>query len=103
VTVCPAKATYRREDGIIVQDLENASGANIVSSPALMEHEVSIAESKRRGIHRPDLPPDRNVWANGHFRPDPRRRLKVHLLLPQDRSGHKRRQEDREEVVPALR
>ena len=62
VTVCPAKATYRREDGIIVQDFRRCIGCKycIVACP-YGARSFNSKEQEEKEYHRHDLPPDRNV------------------------------------------
>ena len=68
VTVCPAKATYRREDGIIVQDFRRCIGCKycIVACP-YGARSFNSKEQEEEEYHRPDLPPDRNVWGQWPF------------------------------------
>jgi len=60
VTVCPAKATYRREDGIIVQDFRRCIGCRycIVACPYGVRN-FNFRDQIEEEYHRPDLPPDR--------------------------------------------
>jgi hypothetical protein len=56
---------------------EDASDANIVSSPALTEHEVSIAKNKKkRNITVAIYLQAATFGVNGHFRPGPTVSLK---------------------------
>ena len=66
VTVCPAKATYRREDGIVVQNFRRCIGCKycIVACP-YGARSFNYKEQEEKEYHRPDLPPnraDRGVW-----------------------------------------
>ena len=60
VIVCPAKATYRREDGIIVQDFRRCIGCKycMVACPYGVRN-FNYKEQEEKEYHRPDLPPDR--------------------------------------------
>jgi len=62
VTVCPAKATYRREDGIVVQDFRRCIGCRycIVACPYGVRS-FNFKDQVEEEYHRPDLPPDRKV------------------------------------------
>lgn len=62
VMVCPAKATYRREDGIIVQDFRRCLGCKycIVACP-YGARSFNYQEPEEKAYHRPDPPPDREV------------------------------------------
>ena len=59
-TVCPAKATYRRDDGIVVQDFRRCIGCKycIVACPYGVRN-FNYQEQEEKEYHRPDLPPDR--------------------------------------------
>jgi len=59
-TVCPAKATYRRDDGIVVQDFRRCIGCKycIVACPYGVRN-FNYKEQEEKEYHRPDLPPDR--------------------------------------------
>ena len=70
VTVCPAKATYRREDGIVVQDFRRCIGCKycIVACPYGVRN-FNYKEQEEKEYHRPDLPPerpDRGIWPFPH-------------------------------------
>ncbi len=60
VTVCPAIATYRREDGIVMQDFRRCIGCKycIVACPYGVRN-FNYKEQAEEEYHRPDLPPDR--------------------------------------------
>ena len=62
VTVCPAKATYRREDGIVVQDFRRCIGCRycIVACPYGVRS-FNFKDQIEEEYNRPDLPPDREV------------------------------------------
>ena len=61
VTVCPAKATYRREDGIVVQNFRRCIGCKycIIACPYGVRS-FNYKEPEEKAYHRPDLPPDRS-------------------------------------------
>jgi molybdopterin-containing oxidoreductase family iron-sulfur binding subunit len=63
VTVCPAKATYRREDGIVMQNFRRCIGCKycIVACP-YGARSFNSQEQKKEEYQREDLPPDRNDW-----------------------------------------
>ena len=63
VTVCPAKATYRREDGIIMQDFRRCIGCKycIVACP-YGARSFNSKEQEKKEYHRKDRPPNRSVW-----------------------------------------
>ena len=70
VTVCPAKATYRREDGIVIQNFRRCIGCKycIVACPYGVRS-FNYKEPEAEEYHRPDLPPtreDRGVWPFPH-------------------------------------
>jgi molybdopterin-containing oxidoreductase family iron-sulfur binding subunit len=62
VTVCPAKATYRREDGIVVQDFRRCIGCKycIIACPYGVRS-FNYKEPEEQPYHRPDQPPEREV------------------------------------------
>lgn len=68
VPVCPAKATYRREDGIIMQDYRRCIGCKycIVACP-YGARSFNYKEQEEKPYHRQDLPPDRSVWGPWPF------------------------------------
>jgi molybdopterin-containing oxidoreductase family iron-sulfur binding subunit len=66
VTVCPAKATYQREDGIVVQDFRRCIGCRycIVACPYGVRN-FNYKDQELKEYLRPDLPPtreDRGKW-----------------------------------------
>jgi molybdopterin-containing oxidoreductase family iron-sulfur binding subunit len=66
VTVCPAKATYHREDGIVIQDFRRCIGCRycIVACPYGVRN-FNYKDQAEKEYHRPDLPPnraDRGPW-----------------------------------------
>lgn len=66
VTVCPAKATYRREDGIVIQNFRRCIGCRycIVACPYGVRN-FNFKEQQEKEYHRPDLPSDRTdkgIW-----------------------------------------
>jgi len=70
VTVCPAKATYRREDGVVIQNFRRCIGCKycIVACPYGVRS-FNYKEPEEKEYHRPDLPPeraDRGVWPFPH-------------------------------------
>jgi molybdopterin-containing oxidoreductase family iron-sulfur binding subunit len=60
VEVCPAKATYKREDGIVMQDFRRCLGCKycIVACPYGVRN-FNYKEQEEKEYHRPDLPPDK--------------------------------------------
>ena len=70
VTVCPAKATYHREDGIVIQNFRRCIGCKycIVACPYGVRN-FNYKEQEEKEYHRPDMPPersDRGVWPFPH-------------------------------------
>ena len=62
VTVCPAKATYHREDGIVMQNFRRCIGCKycIIACPyGARSFNFKVQEEEE--YHRPDLPPDRSI------------------------------------------
>jgi len=61
VTVCPAKATYRREDGIVMQDFQRCIGCRycIVACPYGVRN-FNFKDQEEKEYHHPDLPPERD-------------------------------------------
>jgi len=68
VTVCPAQATYRREDGIIVQDFRRCIGCKycIVACPYGARN-FNVKEQETTEYQRQDLLPDRKSWGPWPF------------------------------------
>jgi len=68
VTVCPAKATYRREDGIIMQDFRRCLGCKycIVACPYGARN-FNYKEPEEEEYHRPDPPPSRSQRGSWPF------------------------------------
>ena len=66
VVVCPAKATYHRSDGIVVQDFRRCIGCRycIVACPYGVRS-FNFKDQAVEPYHRPDAPPDRA--ANGQW------------------------------------
>ena len=62
VQVCPAKATYVREDGIVVQNFRRCIGCKycIAACPYGVRN-FNYKDQEEKEYHRPDLPPDRTV------------------------------------------
>jgi len=60
VTVCPAKATYHREDGIVIQNFRRCIGCKycIIACPYGVRN-FNYKEQEEKEYHRPDAPPDR--------------------------------------------
>jgi Fe-S-cluster-containing dehydrogenase component len=60
VTVCPAKATYRRPDGIVVQNFRRCIGCRycMVACP-YNARSFNYRDQPEEAYHRPDPPPDR--------------------------------------------
>ncbi len=66
IIVCPAKATYRRNDGIVIQDFRRCIGCRycIVVCPYGVRS-FNFKDQQEKEYHRPDLPPnraDRGHW-----------------------------------------
>ncbi len=68
VTVCPAKATYRRDDGIIVQDFRRCIGCKycMVACP-YGARGFNSKDQEVEEYNRPDGPPDRDSWGPWPF------------------------------------
>ena len=58
--VCPAKATYRRDDGIVIQDFRRCIGCRycMVACPYGVRN-FNYKDQAEKEYHRSDLPPDR--------------------------------------------
>ena len=68
VTVCPAKATYRREDGIVMQDFRKCIGCKYCMVACPYEaRSFNNKEQEEKDYHRRDLPPERSVWGQWPF------------------------------------
>ncbi len=70
VQVCPAQATYRRDDGIVVQNFRRCIGCKycIIACPYGVRS-FNYKDPSEQGYDRPDLPPDRadkGVWPYPH-------------------------------------
>jgi len=62
VRVCPARATYRRQDGIIVQDFRKCIGCKYcIAACPYGARNFNYKEQEEQEYHRPDPPPDRAV------------------------------------------
>jgi len=62
VTVCPALATYQREDGIVMQNFRRCIGCRycIVACP-YGARSFNFKDQEEKEYHRPDPPPDRAI------------------------------------------
>jgi molybdopterin-containing oxidoreductase family iron-sulfur binding subunit len=70
VTVCPARATYRREDGIVIQNFRRCIGCKycIIACP-YGARSFNYKEPEENEYDRPDPPPDRTdrgIWPFPH-------------------------------------
>ena len=72
VTVCPAKATYKREDGIVMQNFRRCIGCRycIVACP-YGARSFNYKDQAEKEYHRPDLPPDLGLDSKTHIGPWP--------------------------------
>jgi len=63
VTVCPVKATFRREDGIVVQYYRRCIGCKycMVACP-YGARSFNYKAQETKAYHRQDEPPDRKSW-----------------------------------------
>jgi Fe-S-cluster-containing dehydrogenase component len=70
VSVCPAAATYRREDGIIVQNFRKCIGCKYCMIACPYEaRNYNYKEAEEQEYDRPDTPPDyesRGPWPFPH-------------------------------------
>jgi molybdopterin-containing oxidoreductase family iron-sulfur binding subunit len=68
VTVCPTKATYQREDGIVMQNFRRCIGCKycIVACPYGVRN-FNFKEQEIKEYDRQDLPPERSVWGPWPF------------------------------------
>jgi dimethyl sulfoxide reductase iron-sulfur subunit len=69
-TVCPAKATYHREDGIVIQNFRRCIGCKycIVACPYGVRS-FNYKDQEEQEYNRPDTPPDRTdraIWPFPH-------------------------------------
>lgn len=64
VTVCPAKATYRRKDGIIMQDFRRCIGCKYcIAACPYGARSFNYKEQEEEEYHRPDLPTEySSIW-----------------------------------------
>jgi len=72
VTVCPAKATFKREDGIVMQNFRRCIGCRycMVACPyGARNFNFKTQESEE--YQRPDLPPDLDLGFASHIGPWP--------------------------------
>lgn len=62
VSVCPAKATYRRSDGIVMQNFRRCIGCRycMVACP-YGARSFNFKDQEEEEYHRPDLPPDKGL------------------------------------------
>lgn len=103
VTVCPAKATYRREDGIVMQDFRKCIGCKYCMVACPYEaRSFNGKEQEEKDYHRHDLPPDRSVWGPWPF---PTRKHgvveKCNFCFHRIDEGIRRGKKIGQEVVPA--
>ncbi|RJQ37982.1 MAG: 4Fe-4S dicluster domain-containing protein [Dehalococcoidia bacterium] len=66
IVVCPAKATYHREDGIVIQNFRRCIGCRycIVACPYGVRN-FNFKDQVSQEYHRPDLPlerTDKGIW-----------------------------------------
>jgi Fe-S-cluster-containing dehydrogenase component len=72
VNVCPAKATYKREDGIVMQNFRRCIGCRycIIACPYGARN-FNSKDQADRDYQRPDLPPDLGLDTKTHIGPWP--------------------------------
>jgi len=72
VTVCPAKATYKRDDGIVMQNFRRCIGCKycMVACPYLARS-FNYKEQEKQEYHRPDLPENLGLKNKTHIGPWP--------------------------------
>ncbi len=72
VNVCPAKATYRRGDGIVMQNFRRCIGCRycIIACP-YGSRNFNFKDQEKREYSRPDLPPDLGLGYASHIGPWP--------------------------------
>jgi len=72
VPVCPAKATYQREDGIVMQNFRRCIGCKycIVACP-YGARSFNYKEQEKQEYERPDLPPDLGLDRKSYIGPWP--------------------------------
>jgi Fe-S-cluster-containing dehydrogenase component len=68
VQVCPARATYRRQDGIVIQDYRRCIGCKycLIACPYGVRN-FNYQDPVDEAYDRPDLPPDRSDRATWPF------------------------------------
>ena len=72
VNVCPSKATYKRGDGIVMQNFRRCLGCRycIVACPYGARN-FNFKDQQDEEYQRPDLPPDLDLSYEGHIGPWP--------------------------------
>jgi molybdopterin-containing oxidoreductase family iron-sulfur binding subunit len=72
VNVCPAKATYKREDGIVMQNFRRCLGCRycIVACPYGARN-FNFRDQENEDYQRPDLPEDLGISYSTHIGPWP--------------------------------
>jgi len=72
VNVCPSKATYKRDDGIVMQNFRRCLGCRycIVACP-YGARSFNFKDQQDEEYQRPDLPPDLDLSYKGHIGPWP--------------------------------
>src|SRR5512136_219670 len=72
VNVCPSKATYKRGDGIVMQNFRRCLGCRycIVACPYGARN-FNFKDQEEEQYQRPDLPPDLDLSYAGHIGPWP--------------------------------